>query len=202
MTLREKILVLRTIKFGEADLIVHGINARGARLNFVARGALKSKKRFPGGLLEPTHYLEVTYRPSTRDDGDPLHTLNEAQLLREFRGLRTDYVRIEAALYLVKLVHKLSQQGVVDSPDLFNLLGNALAAAETSPNLDNLRLHFQLKVLAGQGVLPHDDVFKPFLAAALSDHASIACVGADKALITTLAHEHLRQYLGTISAEN
>jgi DNA repair protein RecO (recombination protein O) len=199
MTQREKILILRTIKYAEADLIVHALTAYGARVNFLARGARKSKRRFPGGLLEPTHYVEVVYRPSPRADADPLHTLQEARLLRDFPGLRTDYARLETALNLLKLTSRLGQQGTVDSPELFNLLGNALGVCETSMDLDKLRLHFQLKILAGQGVLPHEDLFLPFLNASLADHARIDCEGSQRALVTTLAHDHWRQYLGAIS---
>lgn len=199
MTQREKILVLRVIKYGEADLIVHGLNADGARINFLARGGAKSRKRFAGGLLEATHYLEVTYKSrGGGGDGDPLHTLMEAQMVRDFPGLRTDYARLETALFLVKLVHKLGQQGVVDSPDLFNLLGNALAAAETSGDLDTLRLHFQLRLLNGQGVLPHDDIFRPWLATPLGQHETISSRGEQRALVSTLIHDHLRHYLGSL----
>ena len=151
MIQKEKILILRTFKHGESDIIVHALNPRGARMNFFARGAHKSRKRFAGGLLEATHYLDVTYKSGANIDGDPLHTLMEAQMIREFPKLRTDYDRLEAALYLLKIVHKLSQQGVVDSPELFNLLGNALQAAETSKNLEKLKVHFELKLLAGPG---------------------------------------------------
>ena len=103
-------------------------------MNFFAKGALKSRKRFAGGVLEPTHYIEATYMARSSRDADPLHTLLEATLLRAFPNLRTDYDRLEAALHMLALVHKLGQQGVVDSPDLFNLLGNALQAAEVSAN--------------------------------------------------------------------
>src|SRR6185312_11274369 len=105
-------------------------------------------------VLEPTHYVEATYKPRPENgDQDPLHLLLEARLVREFPKLRTDYMRLEAALYMLQVVHKLGQQGVVDSPDLFNLLGNALQAAETSQHLENLKLQFELKLLAAQGVL-------------------------------------------------
>lgn len=196
MTLKEKILVLRLFKHGEADLIVHGLNALGARINFFAKGGAKSKKRFPGGILEPTHYLEVTYRQGASQDGDPLHTLLEAQLLREFPGLRTDYNRMETGLHLLKLVHKLSQQGVIDSPDLFNLLGNALAAAETSADLPKLKVHFELKLLAGQGILPAEPQFAGWLSAGIAQHEQISASRGDRLFVEEQVHGHLRQYLG------
>jgi DNA repair protein RecO len=195
---REKIIVLKTFKHGESDIIVHGLNPLGARMNFFARGGYKSKKRFAGGILEATHYIEVTYKPGALADEDPLHTLLEASMIREFAKLRTDYGRLEAALYLVKVVHKLGQQGVVDSPELFNLLGNALAAAETSQNLDKLKFHFELKLLAAQGVLPGEEQFLPWLKTSLAHHEKLQAKPEDWRWLQSQAHDHLRQYLGQI----
>ncbi|MBX3021672.1 MAG: DNA repair protein RecO [Bdellovibrionales bacterium] len=198
MTLKEKIIVLKTFKHGESDIIVHGLNSLGARMNFFARGGMKSRKRFAGGILEPLHYIEVTYKVSRSNEADPLHTLLEAQMLREFAKLRTDYNRLEAALYMLKLVHKLGQQGVVDSPELFNLLGNALQAAETSGNLDKLKLHFELKVMAAQGVLPHEEGFHNWLNTSLAKHEQIPAPHTQYMLVHAQVHEHLRHYLGPI----
>ena len=197
MNLKEKILVLKKFKTGESDLVLHGLNPLGARMNFYARGGMKSRKRFAGGILDPTHYIEVTYKPGNNADGDPLHTLLEASLVREFPLLRTDYDRLDAALYILGLVHKLGQQGTVDSPDLFNLLGNALGAAEHSGNLPNLKLQFELKLLAAQGVLPHDESFLPWLKASLSMHEQFKVENSHRQRLVSEAHAHLRQYLGT-----
>ena len=199
MSLTEKILVLRTFKHGESDLVVHGLNSLGARVNFLAKGAMRSKKRFAGGILEATHYIEVTYKPRTgSNDSDPLHFLLEARLVRDFPLLRTDYARLEAALYMLQLVSKLGQQGVVDSPDLFNLLGNALQTAETSTHLENLKLQFELKILAAQGVLPGEPAFMPWLQANLSQHAQFKVQGDERHWLVSQAHAHLRHYLGQI----
>lgn len=199
MTHTEKIFVLRTIKHGESDLIVHGLNSLGARMGFIAKGGLRSKKRFAGGILEPTHYIEVTYRQrNVSGDSDPLHLLMEARLLREFPRLRTDYARLEAALYMLQLVHKVGQQGVVDSSDLFNLLGNALQAAETSDSLENLKLHFDLKLLSAQGVLPGHPSFTPWLQTGLAQHGQLRAEGDERRWLVTQAHAHLRHYLGQI----
>lgn len=196
MNAKEKILVLRTFKHGESDLIVHGLNPLGARINFFARGGMKSRKRFAGGVLEATHYIEVTYKVNLANQDDPLHTLLEASLIREFPKLRTDYARLESALFFLQVVLKLGQQGVVDSPDLFNLLGNALAAAETSSNLTRLRLHFELKLLAAQGVLPPEDDFTPYLKAGLAQHEAV--LSSDEQWVQQQIHDHLNHYLGQI----
>jgi recombinational DNA repair protein (RecF pathway) len=98
---------------------------------------------------------------------------------------------------MLKLVHKLSQQGVTDSPETFNLLGNGLTSAEDSRDLEKLTLHFELKLLAAQGVLPHEEIFRPWLAASLAEHESIACAREDLRRVRVQVHEHLRQYLGS-----
>lgn len=195
---KEKILVLRTIKHGESDIVLHGLNSVGARMNFFARGAMKSRKRFAGGVLEATHYIEVTYKLRTSADSDPLHTLLEATLIREFPKLRTEYARLEAALYMLQVVSKLGQQGVVDSPDLFNLLGNALQAAEVSSNLENLKLHFELKLLVTQGVLPCDDDTAPWIQLSLAQHEQLRAEGPQRQRLIAQAHSYLNQYLGII----
>ena len=196
MNLKERIIVLKTYKHSESDLVIHGLNSTGARIGFFAKGALKSRKRFAGGVLEPTHYIEATYKQRQSPDGDPLHTLLEATLLREFSKLRTDYSRLEMALNLLQVVHKLGQHGVIDDPALFNLLGNALQAAETSGELEKLKLQFELKLLAGQGILPTSDAFAPWLKAPLSEHESLELTQSNRHWLITQAHSHLQHYLG------
>lgn len=199
MIQKERILVLKLVKYGESDLIVHGINPLGARMNFFARGAAKSKKRFGGGILEPTHYLEVTYKARTGGDGDPLHTLQEAQLVREFPKLRTDYKRLETALNWLKLVHMMSQQGVVDSPDLFNLIGNALACAETTNDIEKLKTHFELKLLATQGILPPEPEYDSWLSATLAQHEQIKTGSEARRRVAEQVHDQLKHYLGSLN---
>jgi DNA repair protein RecO (recombination protein O) len=199
MNRKERIFVLKTFKYGESDLVVHGLNMRGARMSFLAKGGLKSRKRFAGGVLEPTHYIEVTFKERFSNESDPLHTLLEAQLLREFAKLRTDYSRLELSLRMLQLVNKLGQAGVVDSPDLFNLLGNALQAAETSENLEQLKLQFELKLLASQGVLPHEPEFTPWLEVNLGKHEEIQCEPQIRNWISGQVHAHLDHYLGGIN---
>lgn len=172
--MKEKLIVLRTYKWSESDLMVHGLNPRGGRMSFIARGAMRSKKRFAGGILEPTHYILAHYKPSpSRNDETPLHTLQEAELIKGFNGLRDVYERLEAALFMVGLLDKVAQPGIEDSPELFDLLGNGLYAAESSYSLEILRLQFEVKMLYMQGVLPSQGWYTELLSRSLKDHADV-----------------------------
>ena len=147
---RTQLIVLKTLPFSESDLIVRGLSQKGNQLSLIARGALKSRKRFAGGLLEPSSFIEIEYRPSKRS----LHRLQQAWFLKDFRDLRKDYDRLELALYFLQVAGEISQEGTWDSEELFHLLGNALKEAERSPCLGTLKLFFQIKILFLQGVLP------------------------------------------------
>lgn len=188
----ERIIVLRKIKHGESDLIIHGLNKAGAKMSFFAKAAAKSKKRFGGGVLEPTHYIKISYQESKSDEG--LMRLGEARILEDFKNLRSDYERLETALYFVTLIEKVSKEGVVDSPEIFDLLGNALRAAETSTNLSKLRMHFQIRLLAGQGVMPALPEVEPFLEKSVKDDVPLD--GEALAGLRAQVQKLLDQYLG------
>lgn len=173
---------------------MQSINRHGARVSFFAKGGLKSKKRFAGGLLEPTHYIEVTFKERADiNDGEPLHTLLEAQLIRGFDGLRKDYDRLQVALYFLRVMSKVAQAGLVDAKDLFDLLGNALQAAESTESIHKLKIHFEMKVLAAQGVLP--PLNENWVQVPLRDHSHLELERAEEWEV----HHALEDYLGTIS---
>ena len=83
MQVKNKVFILRKTRYGDHDLILNCLTPEGARVSFFARSALRSKKRFGGGVLEPTHYVHVLYD----DKGDgKINTLKEASLIQDFPG--------------------------------------------------------------------------------------------------------------------
>jgi len=167
----EKIIILKRIQHGDSDLIIYGLTPVGAKIGFFARAARKSKRRFGGGVLEPTHYVKVQYTKARREDG--LAQLRDGILVEAFPGIRSEYDRLNMALHFVSIIEKISQEGDVHSSSLFNLLGNGLRAAETSSQLELLRLHFQTKLLAAQGVLPNLPHVNELLKAPISHHEDV-----------------------------
>lgn len=158
---KDKFIILKKMRYSEADLILHALSMRGEKLSFIARGALKSKKRFGGGVLEPTHFVSFTFKKASEQG--KLHVLQEAQLLNDFPSLRIDYDRLELALHFLECVSKVSQEGDTSSEFLFNLLGNALKALEISSDILVTKMHFYLKFLFQQGVIQSEPWMGPFL---------------------------------------
>ena len=191
MLIKEQVIILKNQAFSESDLIIRGLNSKGCQLSFIAKGALKSKKRFAGGVLEPTAYIQAEYRPSK----SALNSLQTAWFLDDFSKLRANYQRLNLALYFLQLISKVSQEGTEDTEELFHLLGNALKQAETSPQLDNLKICFQIKLLFGQGVLPEALSLKEVLSKTLNEHTQFNWTDNKKQFLLNKLNQNLKSYL-------
>jgi DNA repair protein RecO (recombination protein O) len=162
-----RFIILKKMKYAEADLIIHALSDSGAKKSFIARSALKSKKRFGGGILEPTHFVNLIYKESKSEGG--LNTLNEATLIDDFKAIRSDYDRLEMALFFLNCVHQVSQEGDDGSHFLFNLLGHSLRGLGQTKNILRFKMHFCLKFMFQQGVLSMDDWMGIFLKVNIAD---------------------------------
>ena len=188
---KDKVIVLRRHRFGESDLIVRSLNHQGALLSFFAKGAVKSNKRFAGGLLEPGHFIGVEYKKSRTSS---LHSLRQAHFLKRFEGIRTDYDRLNMALHFLRLMEHISQEGVEDSTGLFNLLGNALCALESSNNLSALCFIFEFRLLLNQGVLPVEAQADPRLFnITVAEHEKLC--QSDFSALSAQVHEAVERYV-------
>lgn len=162
-------IILRAIKYSEADLIITLLNSDGNKVSAIAKGAVKSKKRFAGGVLQPTHYIDFCLKKTSKE----LQILEEAHLINGFEQLRTDYDRMETAFYLLDIINRISQEGDVFGVGLFNLLGNGLKTLGSHINLIHFRLHFGLKVLHQQGVLEPESWMTSYLATPLDKSSDL-----------------------------
>ncbi|MFZ3230490.1 MAG: DNA repair protein RecO [Pseudobdellovibrio sp.] len=168
---QDRFIILKKIKYGESDLIIHALSSSGSKFSFIARGALRSKKRFGGGILEPSHFVTLTYK-DVSDEGR-LRILNEAILIDDFKAIRNDYDKLEFALFAVHCAGCVSQEGDTNSEFLFNLLGYTLRAIGTSTDLPLLKLHFCIKFLYQQGVISIESWMTPFLKVNINENQKL-----------------------------
>ncbi len=153
-------IILKKIPFQESDLILKAILSSGEKVTLFAKAALKSKKRFGGGLLDPLNFLELQMSP--KKPNSEFHFLNEAQMIYDFPNLKTDYDKIKVALYFLKVLNKVEISGLDDFSRVFNLLLHTLKSLEKIKKHSILKAQFELKFLSLQGVLditPELDVF-------------------------------------------
>jgi DNA repair protein RecO (recombination protein O) len=151
-------VVLRTIRFGEADAVLHLYTLARGRVGAVAKGVRKTKSRF-GARLEPLSHVQLLLHQG----GGELQTVTGADLVRSHRETREDSYRLGVALVGAEAMLRLfsEQEG---NPRAFEAVTRFLDAADaletrpqTPPRLDPLALSFQLKLLWLSGYLPHLD---------------------------------------------
>ena len=99
---------------------------------------------------------------------------NEAILIDDFKAIRSNYDKLEFALFAVHCAGCVSQEGDLNSDFLFNLLGYTLRAVGSCQNLSVLKLHFCIKFLYQQGVISLESWMAPFLKFNLSDNGQLA----------------------------
>ncbi|MCC6137870.1 MAG: DNA repair protein RecO [Bdellovibrionaceae bacterium] len=163
-----RFIILKNTVFKDNDLVVYAHNSQGDKKHFLARGALKIKKRFGGGVLESMNHAELQFED--RKEKTEFVPLQDARLLDGFDGIRKDYDRLSTGLVMVRDVFQISVEGSEDNFATYNLLGNALKKLETAADHALLLLHFRVKLLFYAGYLPNEDgVFNSFLAEQIQD---------------------------------
>ena len=86
-------VVLRSIRLGEADRVLHLYTEAHGRVGAVAKGVRKTMSRF-GARLEPLSHVELVLH---RGRGE-LETVTAAQLVRSHREAREDYYRFSVGM--------------------------------------------------------------------------------------------------------
>lgn len=145
---KSKGIVLRSIRYGEADRILDLYTPERGLVSTIAKGIRRTKSRF-GGRLEPLSCVDfLAYKGRTLD------TITQAEVLRSFHGVREDLARLEAAGSMVATTRALAGGDEADRR-LFNLLYHALDALETrEKGHEAVRSAFALKLSTLAGYAP------------------------------------------------
>jgi DNA repair protein RecO (recombination protein O) len=152
---RTEAVVLRSIKFGEADRVLHLYTRAHGRVGAMAKGVRKTMSRF-GGRLEPLSHVELLLH---RGRGE-LETVTAAQLVDSHHDAREDYYRYSVGMIGAEAMLRLFSEQEANE-QAFTALTRFLAVLDASPHaadrpaLDPLALSFQLKLLWLSGYLPH-----------------------------------------------
>ena len=152
---RTEAVVLRSIRLGEADRVLHLYTEAHGRVGAVAKGVRKTKSRF-GARLEPLSHVELVLH---RGRGE-LETVTAAQLVRSHREAREDYYRFSVGMIGAEAMLRLfseeeaNERAFTALTRFLDLLDGTPHVAER-PALDPLGLAFQLKLLWLAGYLPH-----------------------------------------------
>ncbi len=165
-------VVLRSMRYGEADRILHVYTPNRGRLSAIAKGVRRTRSRF-GGRLEPFFWIRLELHEGRGE----ILTVTGAQTIESFPRLRGDARAIDAAARACDAVGRLFETPE-PHPAVFNLLcrrlglldaagggvgegasgASATAAQETTTERATGRaaaLQFRMKLLHAAGLAPH-----------------------------------------------
>lgn len=127
-TFKTEAVVLRTIRYGEADRILHLYTREYGRLGAIAKGVRKPRSRF-GGRLEPFFRLSLVLHRSRGD----LHTVTAAETIEGFARLRASGTGIAAAADACGGVLRLLDGVEEPNEPAYNLLCRYLELVDQGP---------------------------------------------------------------------
>jgi DNA repair protein RecO (recombination protein O) len=148
--LKTEAIVLRSIRYGEADRILHLYTPRHGRLSAIAKGARRARSRF-GARLEP--FLRI--RAVLHDGRGDLYTVTGADTVAVHPALREHARTLDAAARACDAVSRLFETAD-PHPEVYRLLANELellasGVAHAGPANG---LAFRLKLLLAAGIVP------------------------------------------------
>jgi DNA repair protein RecO (recombination protein O) len=148
--LRTEAIVLRSIRYGEADRILHLYTPDHGRVGAIARGARRPRSRF-GARLEPFLHIRVVMHQGRGE----LHTVTGADTVAAHATLREHASTLDAAARACDAVSRLFESSE-PHPEVFTLLANELALLSSGAGHARAAqgLAFRLKLLLAAGIMP------------------------------------------------
>ncbi len=152
-------IVLRSIRYGEADRILHLFSASRGRISAIAKGVRKPRSRF-GGRLEPFFRLDLILYEGRSD----LCTVTAAHTINGYPNLRDDGAALGAAARACDAVLRLCD-AEEPNPGAYNLLCRYLSILDGSESLNGdgsgdgaaglaTALAFRIKLALATGFAP------------------------------------------------
>jgi DNA repair protein RecO (recombination protein O) len=142
-------LVVRTVEFGESDVIATLITEEAGKVSAVVRGARKGSRRV-GGALEPVHTIAVLLE----DKGAELTTLKESRIVRLRLAVVSNLEALDAAGTALRWARHLFPPRTPEPAGwavLVELL-DALEAGSTSPRRELARAGLAMLTAVGYGL--------------------------------------------------
>lgn len=141
--------VLRTLQYGESDLIITFYTRDFGKLKGIAKGAKKSKKRF-ANVFEP---FSLTGFIFTRKGRDTLALIESCDMIDHHDAIRQDMEKTLIASYFTELTDHFSPEGKKNE-QVFDLLRDFLNLLGREKASDAVVRFFEIRLLKQAGFEP------------------------------------------------
>lgn len=141
-------LVLRVSPYNETDAMLTVITRDHGLLSVKARGL--RRKNSP--LIAPCQLLAYTDFVLFENRG--FYTINEANLLEIFNGLRKDLLKLSLGTYFAQVTEVISQEDIPNPELLSTLLNSLYILSSKDVSLQMIKAVFELRVACIAGYKP------------------------------------------------
>ncbi len=148
--LKTEAIVVRSLRYGEADRILHMYTPHHGRISAIAKGVRRSRSRF-GARLEPFFHVRAMLHEGRSD----LLTVTGVDTIATHGALRDHAVTLDAAARACDAVTRLFETAD-PHPEVFRLLANQLSLlnSDEAHARPGNGLAFRLKLLLAAGIVP------------------------------------------------
>jgi DNA repair protein RecO (recombination protein O) len=143
-------VILRSLRYGEADRILHLYTPQRGKVGAIAKGVRRARSRF-GGRMEPFFRLNLVLHEGRSE----LLTVTAAETVDGYPRLREHGGALDTAARACDAVSRLFDTSE-PHPGVYNLLCNELALLDSEPERAGHanQLAFRLKLLLAAGLAP------------------------------------------------
>ena len=141
--------VLKSLSYGESDLIVTFYSREFGKIKGIAKGAKRSQKRF-ANVFEPFSLTNIIF---SRKNRDTLAFIESCDIIDHFTLIRQDLEKTLAASYFIDLADHFGPEGKTNE-DLFMLLTDFLVWLVRENVSDAAIRFFEMRLLKITGFEP------------------------------------------------
>ncbi len=151
MVISTKAIVLSSLKYAEADLIVRCYTESSGLKSYLLKNILKSKKgKLKTSYFQPLTLLELEVRH--KDKGN-LERINEAKVICPYQTLHTQVVKSAMVIFIAETLTNSIQEEAEDKA-LFQFLKNSFIWLDKNSKIANFHILFLLKLSMYLGFYP------------------------------------------------
>ena len=148
MFLNTKALVLREVRYKEADRILTVLSDTGGKMTVKARGALRKGSRLTAATQQ------LTYAEMTLFGNKGKYTVNEASILEDFAGLRSDISALALGCYFAECTEAMAVEDQPDTELLQLALNSLYALSKGLCDSRRIKAAFELRLASIAGYTP------------------------------------------------
>lgn len=144
-------IVLRGIRYSEADLIAKCYTASHGKVSYILKGVLKTRKgKIKAAMFQPFSQLEIISRHKGKGT---LEYIKEAKITAINPSIRENVQKSSMAILLSEVLQSAIQEEEQNEA-LYTFLESSIELLEKQPHFANFHLYFLVKLTRYLGIEP------------------------------------------------